>query len=100
MARKKAVRRAVGVDEVRVEHLIATLKHVDKLLGAVRAVLQDMGPKKIVMAASRKAARPPYAKNKGIVLAGFVKTGGCRQDPSCIHPERVKDVTSGAINRK
>lgn len=100
MARKKAVRRAVGADEVRVEHLIAALKHVDKLLGAVRAVLQGMGPEKIVMAASRKAARRRYAKNRGIVLAGFVKPGGCRQDPSCLKPERVKDVTSGAINRK
>ena len=56
MAKKKAVRRAAGADEVRVEHLVATVERVGRMLDAVCAALKSMGLETTVMAARGKAA--------------------------------------------
>lgn len=88
MAKKKAVRRAAGADEVRVEHLVATVERVGRMLDAVCAALKSMGLETTVMAARGKAASRLSSKNMGIVMAGFARAG-CRQDLSCRQATRI-----------
>lgn len=97
MARKKAVRRVAGADEVRVEHLVATMERVGRMLDAVCEALKSLGPETTVIAARGRAASRLSSKKTGIVIAGFSRVGGCRQDLSCRVATRIKPETAGPI---